>query len=671
MIDRADMRHERANSPACRNGAGGVMRDAAIVIGLVAIVVAIAAHGPSHTFRFAQQWQVGAAIDALESGRWLLPHNQQNELFRKPQLYTWMLALCLKVTGRYGDFVFRIPTVIASVVTALAVYSLGRRWYCRRVGLLAACFWATALHMSKLTYLALTDMLFAMWITLSIVCADRLLFHPAPRKKLPLWAAGLWASIILGAITKGWGVANLPIVAGFVALSAALWPGFKVLRRVRRSKDRFALMVRLVARRLWRAMKSVRFGWGMLAFVAAMAPLWGAMWWVGGGDFGKLLHFEIWQRITGTGPDPPKPGSAPRLTYLLYYQLPASLFAIVSLLLVPLRRWFSRAGPLCLPLCWVSAVFVPYSMAHGFRPDYLLPCYGAVALLAACGVEAVARRGWTDAGALLVLVRRALMCLPVALGAALAIAGGLYLLHGRMPAFVSHVLPMPYHVSPASRVAPALVAVGGLALIAGGIRAMRRRRFRTAVALTISAMLGVMFLDTHFISPHARSGDGEKARAFAGEVARELGDDEYASCLSERFCTEVYLGRFGTMTVKPEYQHDETAGHISTFARARMEAASRALDELDASGVQWLVTTDAGLVFLGAATGDAESGYVFRYRKWGWGGSFSPRPEMLGDVRAVSDPMDERGWGRLYLIRLERPFDVPWPPVEIPLTGGE
>ena len=372
MVNRKRQHDGSVDWQSERSGAGAVVRDVPIVLALVGVVVAIAAHGPSHTFRFAQQWQVGAAIDALNSGRWLLPHNQQGELFRKPQLYTWMLALCLKATGSYNDFVFRLPTIAAAMATALMVYALGRRWYCRRVGLLAACLWVTALHMSKLTYVALTDMLFAMWITLSVVCADRLLFHPAPQKRRSFWAAGLWASIILGAITKGWGVANLPIVVGFVAISAILWPGFKLLRRARWPEEELGLVFRLITRRLWRAMKAVSFGWGMLAFAAVMAPLWGAMWLVGGDDFRRLVHFEIWQRITGTGPSPPKPGSAPRITYLLYYQLPASVFAIVSLLLVPLRRWFNRAGPVCLPLCWVLAVFLPYSIAHGFRPDYLL-----------------------------------------------------------------------------------------------------------------------------------------------------------------------------------------------------------------------------------------------------------------------------------------------------------
>ena len=179
--------------------------DLAVVLLLVGVVVAIAAAAPSHLYAYAQLKRVGSAIAMLQTGNWLLPVNQTGGIASKPQLYPWLLAAALKLTGRYDDFVFRLPTIVAGLLTAAMVYFLARRWYGRRVALLAGCLWATMLHMGRMMYLAATDMLLTACVTASILCADRLLFHRAPRRHRWKWVVGLWASMILGALAKGWG----------------------------------------------------------------------------------------------------------------------------------------------------------------------------------------------------------------------------------------------------------------------------------------------------------------------------------------------------------------------------------------------------------------------------------------------------------------------------------
>ena len=54
------------------------------------------------------------------------------------------------------------------------------------MALLAACLWAVGMHMSKMLYLATTDMLLTFWITASIFCAEALICVPPDLRRSPL-----------------------------------------------------------------------------------------------------------------------------------------------------------------------------------------------------------------------------------------------------------------------------------------------------------------------------------------------------------------------------------------------------------------------------------------------------------------------------------------------------
>ncbi|MCD4699320.1 MAG: glycosyltransferase family 39 protein, partial [Phycisphaerae bacterium] len=302
--------------------------DVVLVLLVVAVVITVAATGPSTTYAYAQLQQIGAVVGSIESGNWLLPRDQLGGLAIKPQLYAWLDGPVLMITGIYNDFTFRLPTVFASLITGVLVYFLGRRWYGRRVGLLAACLWATAQHMGKMSYVAITDMLLSLWILLAIMCADRLLFHRAPRGQRWKWAIGLWAAMILGAVTKGWGIANLILIGGALALATAAGPGFKALRLAGDSGTELVLLLRIVGRRWRRAMKATYFAWGILAMVVVLTPIWVGMFIQGGDEFAKIFNRDVFQRITGSGENPPHSRSTGPALNLLYYALPMSVFAV-------------------------------------------------------------------------------------------------------------------------------------------------------------------------------------------------------------------------------------------------------------------------------------------------------------------------------------------------------
>ncbi len=605
--------------------------DVIVVLLVVAAVIAVAASAPSNTYAYAQLQQIGAVVGTIESGNWLLPRDHGGGLARKPQLYAWLDAPILIATGIYDDFNFRLPTVVATFIAALMVYFLGRRWYDRRTGLMAACLWVTIRHMGKLSYIAVTDMLMTVWIIGAIMCADRLLFHRAPRDKRRRWAIGLWVMMILGAMTKGWGVLNLILVGGMLALAVAVWPGFKALRLAEDSGGGLGLTLRLLGRRWWRAIKATRFGWGILAMVVVLAPVCIGMFIQGGEEFREIIHYEFVSRVTGGGENAPHSSSVPAVVHLMYYALPVSIFMIGALLLTKVRLWFSRRGPICLPLCWMLAVVVPFSLTHGFRPDYLLPCYAPAALMGAWAVGEIVRRG-RSGGITTQILRHVFAAVPVVIGILLILLPMIYLFHDYMPGFITKNIKMPSSVPSVTwRVLCGLIALGAVVL-ALSVRWSLQWRLRRVAAVAVVGMLGIIFIDRHMFTRHARTGDGEKMIAFARDVKGRIGGDEFAVFRAGKLATELYLGRFGAWPEPP-----------GTPDRKRWDVQT-----LNRSDVRWLVTNDCGLIGLGATEIISQDGNKIEVMK----------PGDLGVVEVRTAPVISQKWGRAYLIRLRRPIRV-------------
>ena len=661
-------------------GPGRGAADLVIVLGLSCAVIAVAAHTPASTYRFAQAWQVGAALDTLQHDRWLLPRIQGGAVFRKGHVYTWMLAGVLKLTGAHNDFVFRLPTMAATLAMAAMIYFLGRRWYGRCVGLFGACFWVTGLRMSKLVYIALTDSLLAAWFLCSVICADRLLFHPVPRARRRPWVVAFWASLILGAATKGWGVANVPLLVAMLALAVPLWPGFGSVRALMRrgACPPPAILVLLAVLRRWRrAAGTLRLHWGVLAFVVVMGGLLAAVTAQGGREFRQVLAFEIGQRITGAGESPPKAPHAPPPVHLLSATLPASVFAVAALLLGRPRRLLARKAPLLLPICWVAGVVGPFCVPHGFRADYLFPCFAGWALLAGWAVETLRLRMARACTRRLSAVRHVFGAVVVALTLAVLLPSLGYAarLAGLLPQALANLLPLPDSARPETAWIVRLLPLPALAALVVGVRASLRRQVRLVAGIAVAAMLGVMFLDTHLWTLAARTGDGDRLRSFARRAGRIVGSDRFAVCDASKCCFEIYLGRLDAhfangQTARALLSGDLAGqdqiraylGHTGVVLDGRAELARPHLDEL--RRLRWLIVSDRGLIATGAHQLNDNGPFAV------WDGDtrlrYVSRPEQVGSVRLQTDkPIDEQGWGRLYLVELSRPLRLQGRPVTV------
>jgi len=571
--------------------------------------------------------QMGATVGMIESGNWILPHNHEQRLARKPQLYSWLTAPVLMATGIYADFTFRWPSVAAALGCTVLVYLLGMRWSGRPTGLLAALLWATSLHMGKLMYLGTTDMLNTFWLMLAILCADRLLSPEDDRPANKRWVLGLWASIILGAMTKGWGVANLPLIAGWIAFTTGLAPGFKETGQAQGLARVFAGLG-LIWKRWCAAARRIRLFWGILAFAAVLGPIWGAMFYVGGDEFVKVIETEIWKRTLG-GENAPKASSAPTVAWLLFYTLPGSALAIGALTFFRPRKWFARGSQTSRPLWWIVAVALPFSLAHGFRPDYLLPCYVSVAILGAAGVHRLSLLGPGD-GKWISTLRHLLAFVAISVCFFVMCTPVLYLYHEYWPEALRRVVRMPSCVAPETWRILAALAPAGLGLIALAVWASLRWRIHGLMAIVIVGMLCVLFIDRHMISRHARTGDGETMIHFADTAGEIVGDDKFAICGADKLGTELYWGRFGQRIYKP--------------------SQLKALDP----DIRWLITCDRGLVQLGACLPDSSGSYMRKIE--GKNTQVSPHPRSAGFLMDlnINRPISEDNMGRIYLIRLQR-----------------
>ncbi|MCY2927965.1 MAG: glycosyltransferase family 39 protein [Planctomycetota bacterium] len=498
-------------------------------------------------------------------------------------------------------FVAISVAMFGMTVGAVLVYLLACRWYGRRVAVLAGVLWATVLHMGHLSYLATTDMLVTFWITLSIYSADRLSFHRTPGQRDLPWVIALWGSMILAGMTKGWGLLNLALVGGMFAAAAATGPGFGVLQAVPGIRGKVLLLVRLIARRWRRLGRRLHLMAGMLVFAAAMAALLGVMFLRARTDFEEKLGFEILGRIFG-GEDAPRKGTAfPPLTLLLC-GVPASWFMVIALAQVRPRRWFRRRQATWLPLCWIASVVVPFSFTHGFRPDYLLPCYAAVAMLGAWGIERLASVAPQARRAGLSAVRHLAAAAPVILGISLIFVGFVYVCHdsivdacrrevqsggpwawlGRpVASLLTKAMTLPPMATPETWWGMRFVPIVGAGILVLSVKASRRWDIRRLAALAVVGALALLFVDQNFFSSLARGGDGEKAKAFARVVRERIGDDRFAvGHQMNILATECYLGRFGTRVW-----------------------SLQAIRALPGSDIRWLITTDKALLRLAGRGG--------------------------------------------------------------------
>ncbi|RMF21103.1 MAG: phospholipid carrier-dependent glycosyltransferase [Deltaproteobacteria bacterium] len=283
----------------------------------------------------------------IDTGEFILPLRNGNEIPSKPPLFHWLGALVSAAEGTVDEATVRLPSLLASLSALYLVLAVGAALYGRLEGLLAAAVLATSVQWLASSTTARVDMVLAASLTGALCAAWQAIRDGGTR--LP---AAFFACSSLAVLAKG------PV--GYVL------PALIVAVHVAVSRDRRLLAMLRPPRAAWLWLLPV------LWYAAAAA--------VGGRPFiDKLLLKENLYRVLD-----PDAVSAGHVHGALYY-LPALLGGLApwSLLApwVGTELWRKRPPHTLFPLVWFLVTIGFYSLAGSKRGVYLLSAYPAAAWL--------------------------------------------------------------------------------------------------------------------------------------------------------------------------------------------------------------------------------------------------------------------------------------------------
>jgi 4-amino-4-deoxy-L-arabinose transferase-like glycosyltransferase len=289
-----------------------------------------------------ESYYLGISAEMDVKGAWLTPTLDGEPKWFKPPLLYWAERAGYAVFGR-GFFGARLPAALCAVALALLTGALARRMYGQQAGALAALLVATTFGWVKFGRIAMMDAPMALAFTATAYGAWRASEEDRPAQLL--WA-GLGAGCAF--LLKG------PVGAVIVLLLAG---GFLALRRP--------------------ALLGSRFTLGAFALGAAIGlPWYAASFAVHGRRFYE--SFVVQQNFDRFRHPWTLQGEATLLVGFLVFLAPWTLLVLGAI--PPPRRW--REPRLLLPLVWMGAVLLVFSVPSLKWPHYGLGCAPAAALLA-------------------------------------------------------------------------------------------------------------------------------------------------------------------------------------------------------------------------------------------------------------------------------------------------
>ena len=312
---------------------------------------------------------VQATRQMLESHDFLLPRFQDEARNKKPAGIYWLQAVAVSLfsTARStAIWPYRLPSLLGAIASVLLAFRFAVSWVRRDVAFIGAALLAASLGLTIEAHIAKTDAV----LLATVVAAQGALgeiYRRACNAEAIDWRMPLvfWVAQGVGLLIKG------PVTPFLSLLTAAMLS---------------------VTERDSHWLREFRIGWGLpLALLIAGPWMLAATFLtegafvrdsVGGDLLAKIIHGQ-----EGHG--------APPGTYLLAAFL---TFWPGSLLLGAAARlaWRDRQDNLIRFLAaWILPYWVVVELIPTKLPNYILPVYPALALLAACAF-AEPRRSWLD-----------------------------------------------------------------------------------------------------------------------------------------------------------------------------------------------------------------------------------------------------------------------------------
>lgn len=156
----------------------------------------------------------GFGMEILASDNWVNPSYQWSVIHRKTPFHFWTIALSFKLFGVH-EFALRLPSVLAILLTCLAVWRMGRPLFGALTSRRAAVILATSIMLPLMGKIALTDASLLLFETTAVLSLLNFVHQPSWK-----WNVGLWLSIALGILVKG---PPIILLTGGIWLLLALW----------------------------------------------------------------------------------------------------------------------------------------------------------------------------------------------------------------------------------------------------------------------------------------------------------------------------------------------------------------------------------------------------------------------------------------------------------------
>lgn len=296
------------------------------------------------------------AGEMLESGDWVVPHNNGQPWLEKPPLAYWLMAASCQWWG-VNEIGMRFPSTVLMTLTAVLVCLIGTRLYDLRTGAAGGLVFATGLLAVLVGKVVLMDPALVFLMTLAVYA----LLRAWESQDSWTWPVVLWASLGLGFLAKS---LVAPVLVGGIAIVYAVW--------------------NKTPQRLWR----MRPFLGVVIFLAVVLP-WAV--WADLRTGGQLVRELILKNTVGNVVSARQGhGGKHLLQYfaLLPYYIPVLLavtFPWGGLIPGAFKRTWDERSALAprFLLVWVSVPFVVFSLVSTKLPHYILPVWPALAIMIA------------------------------------------------------------------------------------------------------------------------------------------------------------------------------------------------------------------------------------------------------------------------------------------------
>lgn len=284
------------------------------------------------------------ARDMAATGDYVVPMKRGDVYHSQPPLFLWSGVAAIHMTGGASEWGLRIPSFVAGLCGVLVVHALATAWFGAAAGLLAALVLATDVRYLIQAQWISTDMLLCFLMTAALAC-----FAEGYRNRRRGWYLACYALVSAATLTKG------PV--------GVVLPGLVILSFLTVQRD-------------WKEILRMRLPAAALIFAAMVLPwylMFGAR--TAGDQASDLVMTQSVHRFLNAW-------NNQQPWHYFLRQLPVDI--LPWSLAFPFALWFGWRRMSSLPwrflACWMSVMFLFFSVSTGKRGVYLLPLHPAAAM---------------------------------------------------------------------------------------------------------------------------------------------------------------------------------------------------------------------------------------------------------------------------------------------------